>query len=202
MDTIKGYLLFLVYLALDGVLSLIGTIVALATDARSVGFGFLHMRTLFLSLLLFALLLVSNLAGELPDLTWRNQPGAERQITEWTVATIEQLHGLQAVQFVTFTMEDRAGLRHPWDLGQWENTKQALGNRVWEWFLPWRQPPRVRRYGRYPGDLSDLPHGEMWWRYKRDPAGSGATRSQLLPVPAGTNSYRRSVGRSSGIEML
>lgn len=204
LDTYKPYLCLCFWIVVDGIVCLVVSVYA-ATRARS-GLAALHTVVAIFSGII-ALWLASSVGySQFRDLAFRNMSHPESHTSSWhMVRTIDSSRG-QSVQFVTLsrTDEDREKGTNwtPWSLSPWENFRQCMGERAWTWPFFWMQPKRVKLYGRWPGGQSDLPLGELWRRFEREPFESDANWTDYQPMPAiaGQHRDRRAIARSSGFE--
>jgi hypothetical protein len=186
LDTIKAYLLLIISLLADGTFVVIFSI---AAASYTKGLAYLHILTACLSSIWVCYLAFGQAGHQIYYLAVKDCTGPEQKMSQWTLAVTKAQsrgHPGPTVSFVRLirTEDDRRrGInRTPWSLSDWENLRAVLGERVWTWPLFWIQPARVSKYGRYPGNQSDLPLGELFLRFDRDPDNSPATRTYEFDI--------------------
>lgn len=201
LDTYKPYLSLCFWITVDGLVCAMASFHA--TTRADTGLAMMHTIVGILSCFLALFLSVNVGYRQFRDLAFRNISAPEWHMGQWTmVRTIDTSRG-KSIQFVTLqrTAEDEEkGVNWtPWSLTPWENFRQCMGERAWTWPFFWLQPKRVKLYGRWPGGQADLPLGELWRRFEREPFESEATWTEYLPMP-GIVGDRRTTARSSGFQ--
>ncbi|ROW06646.1 hypothetical protein VPNG_06741 [Cytospora leucostoma] len=162
LDTIKPYLLFLVFMALDALIVIASSIAAMALPARTS--GLIYAPVVVLASLIVALLAFDNAWKRWKSLAFENI----------TIQECKEVHASSGGFWFAIAMEGtgqdgeyswffRRYGGNPWDLGIRSNIHQAFGGLL-DCLLPWTQPPRVRRYADR-SQVSDFEMSEHFWKW-------------------------------------
>ncbi|KAI8629709.1 hypothetical protein F5Y19DRAFT_484619 [Xylariaceae sp. FL1651] len=153
LHTLKSYINFCFWIALDSLFTLIISVIALC-------FGHPASIAPYLATVLVVGIIIFLLGAQITrhqmsTLGMRNITWAESKIREkggdpWFLAFKVRTHGTEG----EWVLRLRSFDSNPWDLGTRENLRHTLGP-WWQWPLFWIQPERVSRYGNYAG--WDLP---------------------------------------------
>lgn len=175
LDTIKPYLLSILFLVLDATLVLITSIIAMSRHKRSS--AVVHAPATFRAVAVVIFLAFSNLWFKFEDLALRNVTLPEESQMEDVgfcfAISLDRPHDHHAHTFASY-------IGNPWDLGWRKNLSQAFRERVWDCLLPWTQPPRVLHYAdRH--QVTDFEMSDRFWDWvaekRAEWSGPAASRS-------------------------
>jgi hypothetical protein len=176
LDTYKPYLCLILWIVVDGILCMVASIMA-ATLAGS-GLKLLRIIVAVFSGMLAIFLAAVVAVPQFKFLAIKNCSSPERHVKQWTLVQTKDTNRGTMIQFVTLhrSADDMAKGENytPWSLSPSENFHQCMGERWYMWPFFFWQPRRVKLYGRWPGGQSDLPLGELWRRFEREPFESDA----------------------------
>lgn len=206
LDTIKPYLLAILFMTLDAIIVLFISVFALTE--RSMGSYRVHGPVAILTALIIAYLSGSNAYKRWWHIACRNRVDPEmdhetRKFKKLRFAVELPARGEQDYFFGAYEDARRRAL-NPWDLGTKENIRVALGG--WSCLLFWRQPARVREYGTSSRlQRTDFEMSEQFWAWfyrkvleGRERAASGPNRITVETVVQDMAADRRAASRSSG----
>lgn len=175
LDTIKPYLLLMVFLLLDAIVVFSCSIAALSLPNQTD--SVLHGPMMVVAVIIVLLLTYYNVHVMSMALAMRNI----------TIPEMNRLRGrrddgfLFAIQTPTGDLIFERYRGNPWDLG-WRNLYQVFGG--WDCLLPFRQPPRCVGYGR--NGRSDFEMTDEFWHWveeKEEEYRLRAAGSQLAVTP-------------------
>lgn len=181
LDTMKAYLLTLIFLSLEGVLVFFCSIAALFLIPHSWNYGV----TMVLAAIIVLWVGSWNLWIKFLDLAMRNitipEMGGlkikakEVRVFFWFRITIDSGESLD------FKFSGKNP--NPWDLGLRRNLHQVFGG--WDCLLPWTQPPRVAEYGnpKHEFDFEVSDEFRKWVGEKREALRLRIAGSQPAVVP-------------------
>ncbi|ROW01906.1 hypothetical protein VMCG_05536 [Cytospora schulzeri] len=189
LDSVKAYLLTILFLTIDALIVLALSIFAMARREHST--SILHAPMSVLTTFIITYLAGSSVLKMWWKLAFRNLIGPEIGLKG---------HHLFAIAVGSRDLPDlifSAYEGNPWDLGTWGNLKEVLGDK-WTWFLFWVRPRRVKDY-RKNGYLANQSDFQMsadfmgWVANKR----LEHSRSRTATRTARTETSRRALGYSA-----
>ncbi|KAK7740920.1 hypothetical protein SLS53_004983 [Cytospora paraplurivora] len=188
LDSIKPYLLTILFLLVDAVVVLGLSIYALADAEHST--SVLHAPMSALATLITAYLSGVNVLAKWQELAFYNRVSPEKKRPDYLFAIAVGTRDVPDFIFSTY----EAG---PWDLGSRGNLQEVLGSK-WSCFLFWVRPKRVKNYGKN-GYLANLSDFQMSADFRSWVAGKRLehSRSTEATRTARTERGRRSQGRSA-----
>lgn len=207
LDTIKAYLLAILFMTLDAVIVL--SVSVFAMIRKSTASYRTHGPVALLTTMIIVYLAGSNAFRRWWHIACRNRVIPElagNSVRKQRFAIFQPTRDGHDYIFGTFEDERRQAM-NPWDLGTRANLKAALGG--WSCLLFWRQPARVRRYGSELRGLqrSDFEMSEQFWAWVyrkvlegRERTASGGGTAEAVATPADRRTVARSSGTSNGRE--
>ncbi|KAI3395643.1 hypothetical protein diail_1008 [Diaporthe ilicicola] len=180
LNTIKPYLLTILFLLLDAIIVIISSSIALSKSNHKA--ATLHAPAVIRAVTVVILLAGNNLWFKFRDLALRNITIPEKN----QLRRVAGVDGGFWFALLAEQPEEDPDFQHfignPWDLGWRRNLSQVFGS--WDCLLPWTQPPRVRRYAK--GHLvTDFEMSDAFWEWVSDrrenrsrAAGSGSAVAQ------------------------
>lgn len=204
LDTIKPYLLAILFMTLDAIIVL--SISVFALTRRSMGSYRVHGPVAIMTALIITYLSGSNAYKRWWHIACRNRVDPEldkeaHKFKKMRFAVVLPRIIEQDYIFGAFEDERRRAL-NPWDLGIMENLRAALGG--WSCLLFWRQPARVWEYGTSsPSKNTDFEMSEQFWAWHYSKILEGRERAGLGRITTETVAQaiygdRPTVTRSSG----
>lgn len=202
LDTIKPYLLAILFMTLDAIIVLSTSIFALID--RSLGSYRVHGPVAIMTALIIAYLSGSNAYKRWWHIACRNRVDPEldregRKFKKMRFAVAVPRIIEQDYIFGAFEDERRRAL-NPWDLGTMKNLRATLGG--WSCLLFWRRPARIREYGTS-SRSTDFEMSEHFWAWfyhqvlqARERAGLGRITTET--VAQAIYGDRATVSHSSG----
>lgn len=165
LDTIKSYLLTILFLLMDAIIVVIISSVAISRSGRSS--AVFHAPAVIRAVAVVMFLAGSNLWLKVRDLALRNVTIPEKS----QLRRVREVRGGFWFALLRDRPEDEPDFAfytgNPWDLGWRRNLSQVFGERLWDCLLPWTQPPRVRRYADH-RHVTDFEMSDAFWEWVRD----------------------------------
>ncbi|KAK2596329.1 hypothetical protein N8I77_013225 [Diaporthe amygdali] len=165
LDTIKPYLLTILFLLLDALSVIIISFIAISTTTRSS--ALVHVPAVTRAVAVVIFLASSMLWQKFRDLALRNVTIPEKS----HLRMVGCLPGGYWFALLPDHPGDAPIIAHfpgnPWDLGWRRNLGQVFGTRLWDCLLPWTQPPRVRLYTD-PRHVTDFEMSDAFWEWVSD----------------------------------
>lgn len=189
LDTMKAYLLVLIFLAVDALSVLACSLAGLILFPQSV----LYTAVMVLSAFIVLGLGVHNAWMQMRHLALNNTTYPERQYLKRSRAFYFRIY-LARDSNVFDDFRFVGTNPNPWDLGTRRNLHQVFGG--WDCLLPWTQPPRSADYGnpKYDFDFEMSDEFRVWVEEKREVLRTRAAGSQ----PAVASSDQREEAQSRG----
>ncbi|KAF3764010.1 hypothetical protein M406DRAFT_75235 [Cryphonectria parasitica EP155] len=184
LDTIKPYLLSMVFLFLDSII-VFSCSVAGWSMTRQLDFS-LHGPTTLLAVAVVLWLGWHNMHMKIHNLAMRNRTIPEMNQLRQNAAGLggRLWFAIQLVPTDEFVYARYHEGRNPWDLSVRRNLYQVFGG--WDCLLPWRQSPRCVGYGVSRG-ISDFEMNDEFWRWveevRADPGSRAAGSRPTVVAP-------------------
>lgn len=189
LDSIKAYLLTILFLAIDAFIVLALSTFAIAHRGHSM--SVLHAPMSVLTAFIITYMAGCNVVKKWWQLAFRNRILPEEGLRHNHLFAIAV--GTRDLPNLIFSAYEG----NPWDLGTWGNLKEVLGDK-WTWFLFWVHPRRVKDY-RKNGYLANQSDFQMsadfasWVANKR----LEHSRSRAATRTARIEEGRRALGHSA-----
>lgn len=177
LDTMKAYLLILIFLAFDAIIVFSVAVAGLCLFPQSV---------MYAAMMVLAAIIVLGLGShnawlQVRHLAMRNITYPERRYLESRSFYFRIYLDRDSDEFTELRF---AGTNpNPWDLGTRRNLHQVFGG--WDCLLPWTQPPRSVDYGnsKHEFDFEMNDEFRMWVAEKREALRSRTAGSQPAVAP-------------------